>query len=144
MTTVTITIAAPDAAEAMLQVRSLAGAGLPAAYTGPVCSDSKPVEGSSKDAPAPVEAEKPKRTRKAKAETVEEAPEAVEAEETEAEETEFTRADLTQTIKDLHAAKGDAILPKVQAILKQFGAAKQSEVKDEDIGAVVPKLKALV
>lgn len=58
---------------------------------------------------------------------------------------EYTRSDLKDVIKEIHGKGGDAVLTKVQKILKSTAnAAKQSEVADEHVSAVVAELKTLL
>ncbi len=62
---------------------------------------------------------------------------------TEKAEKQFTRQDLTETFKSLHKEKGDAILPKIKELLNEYGASKQSEIRDEDLNAFIEDLRSL-
>lgn len=63
--------------------------------------------------------------------------------EAKAEAKQFTRQDLTETFKALHKEKGDAILPKIKELLNEYGASKQSEIRDEDLNAFIEDLRSL-
>jgi hypothetical protein len=135
MSNISITINAETAGEAMIHVRALAG----------LAGNGDTIDNTVRDSkPAAVEVKPAEKTKATATKKTTAAPEieVIPAEAVETTET-VTRADLTQTIKNLHASKGDEVLPKVKQVLADFGAAKQSEVTDENIAAVVAKLKAL-
>lgn len=141
--------AGKDTAEPSTALDKVASAAKPKKKSNPFgTAAAEPEEDEESEAEEPVKKPAAKKPVKKAVAPPDDEEEDSEEDETEEEESEVDVADLRKqllaTMNKYHAKNGDEVLPKLGKIFKKFGAAKMTELEDENVSEAFDAIKAFI